>query len=173
MKRQFKSYLNDILEEIIIIIEATNDITFEDFKNDKILIRAITRSFEIIGEAVIHIPNEIKEKYDNIKWRDIKDFRNVIIHKYWGTELEREWDIIKNELETLKLQIEEIINYFHNFKDMLCIYPSSLFQIEKSLQYPKLQGLKNYDVFLPIGDYGMNFKENLPKISEELDLYIN
>ncbi len=114
MKRQFKSYLNDILEEIIIIIEATNDITFEDFKNDKILIRAITRSFEIIGEAVIHIPNEIKEKYDNIKWRDIKDFRNVIIHKYWGIELEREWDIIKNELETLKLQIEIIINNENN-----------------------------------------------------------
>lgn len=109
MKRQFKSFLNDILLEIKIIEKATNNLTFDEFKKDEIIIRAVTRSFEIIGEAVSCLSNDLKEKYNEVPWRDIKDFRNVIIHQYWGIELEKEWSIIINELSILKNKITEII----------------------------------------------------------------
>jgi uncharacterized protein with HEPN domain len=109
MKRQYSSFLIDILNEIEIITNATKDITFDDFRQDEILIRAVTRSFEIIGEAVSYLPQEIKIKYDEVPWRDIKDFRNVIIHKYWNVELKKEWSIINKELGYLKIQISQII----------------------------------------------------------------
>ncbi|MCH8519723.1 MAG: DUF86 domain-containing protein [Nanoarchaeota archaeon] len=109
MKRQFSSFLKDIILEIEIINRATKNLTFEDFKNDEIVIRAVTRSFEIIGEAVSYLPPEIKQKYKEIPWRDIKDFRNVIIHKYWGLELEKEWSIIENELKDLEIKIKKIL----------------------------------------------------------------
>ena len=66
MKRKFDTFLVDILQEIKIINNATKSLTFEQFKNDQILVRAAIRSFEIMGEAVSCLPDDIKEKYDYI-----------------------------------------------------------------------------------------------------------
>ena len=95
MKRQFDEFLKDIIEEIDIIKQATESISFKEFQNDKIVVRAVTKSFEIMGEAIYNIPDEIKDKYKEIPWRNIKDFRNMIIHQYWSIDYDIEWKIIK------------------------------------------------------------------------------
>jgi len=109
MKRQFNDFLNDILFEIEIIEKATIDLTLNEFKNDIVIIRAVTKSLEIIGEAVSNVPNEIREKYGEVEWRRIKGFRDVVTHQYWNIDLTYEWNIIKTKLTVLKNQIKEII----------------------------------------------------------------
>lgn len=82
MERRYELYLKDILEQIRVIREFTEGYDFEDFRNDRKTIYAVTRALEIIGEAVANISNEVKEKYPEVPWESIKRFRNVIVHKY-------------------------------------------------------------------------------------------
>jgi uncharacterized protein with HEPN domain len=80
-----------------------------DHYHDK-TIDAVIRNFEIIGEAANRIPDEIKEKFNNVNWHRIRGFRNRIVHDYMGVDLEIIWEIIEKNLDELKVQIEEIIN---------------------------------------------------------------
>lgn len=70
---------------------------------------AIVRNFEIIGEAATNIPQEIKDKYPLVEWRKISDFRNVLIHEYFGINFKIMYDIVKNKLPELKRDIQIII----------------------------------------------------------------
>ena len=108
MSRKYDLFLNDILNEINFIKETTKNLELNNFKKDDTKIRAVTKSLEIIGEAVSNIPQEIKEKYNEIEWRKIKGFRDIATHQYWSVDLDYEWYIIKNKLDILKKQIKEI-----------------------------------------------------------------
>lgn len=83
--------------------------TFKEFKKDEKTIYAVTRSFIIIGEAVSNISDEIKIKYDYVNWLEIKDMRNIIVHKYWGVDIAIEWEIIESELKLLKKNLLKIL----------------------------------------------------------------
>lgn len=109
MLRRYNLFLQDILENINDIKEFIKDYTFEKFVEDKKTINAVTRSFEIIGEAVANLPENLKSKYNYVPWKDIKNFRNIIIHQYWSVDYEAEWSIIKTKLDLLEKQIKEII----------------------------------------------------------------
>ncbi len=73
MKREYKFFLTDIIDNIKLI---------DDFVKDKKTIYAVSRSLQIIGEAVSKIPSELQEKHKEIPWKNIKNFRNVVVHKY-------------------------------------------------------------------------------------------
>lgn len=59
------------------------------------------RELEIIGEAVGKISSGVKSKYSDVLWQPIKDFRNKIVHEYFGIDYRMVWDIVKNELPIL------------------------------------------------------------------------
>ena len=69
---------------------------------------AVISNFHVIGEAADQLPEDVKEKYDEIKWRDVKDFRNVLIYKYWEIDRDIIWEIIEDELPELKQDLEKI-----------------------------------------------------------------
>jgi uncharacterized protein with HEPN domain len=62
---------------------------------------AVIREFEIIGEAVGKLPESIKKNYPDAPWQDIKDFRNLLVHEYFGVDLEIVWNTICNDLPIL------------------------------------------------------------------------
>ncbi len=109
MKRKFDFYLRDILEAVERIQNYTEELSFEDFTGDNITIDAVLRNLEVIGEAASQVPAEVREKYKNIPWRDIQDFRIVVAHHYWKVNQKIVWDIVENKLGTLRKQVEIII----------------------------------------------------------------
>ncbi len=110
MRRSYLLYLEDILESAKNIQSYVGSLSFEDLKNDRMRIDAIVRNFEIIGEASSNIPQEIRDKYPFVEWMKISDFRNVLIHEYFGINYKIMWDIIKNKLPDLLRDIKTIIN---------------------------------------------------------------
>jgi len=70
-------------------------------RNDRKTSSPVIREFEIIGEAVGKLPFEAKEKHPDVEWQDIKDFRNLLIHEYFGVDHEIVWKIIQNDLTAL------------------------------------------------------------------------
>lgn len=109
MKRKYNLFLKDIVEAIHSIEEYTASLDLEDLKDNRMVVDAVVRNFEIMGEATIHIPDKIKQKYSLVPWLEIRGFRNLIVHKYWVVDLEIMWDIIKNKLEELKEQMNRVL----------------------------------------------------------------
>ena len=94
-----------ILECIEKVQEYSKDITKEDFKNSTQLQDAIIRRVEIIGEAARNIPQEIQIEYPEIPWDEMKGMRNVLIHEYFGVDLDLTWEVTRKDLPDLKSQI--------------------------------------------------------------------
>lgn len=67
------------------------------------------RNFEIIGEAVNHLPEEIKSLYHGIEWSKIVGFRNILIHGYFRLELETVWSAIEEGLPDLEQQTKALL----------------------------------------------------------------
>lgn len=67
MPRDYKVYLEDIMEAIAKIERYVANLSFEEFTRNEMVLDAIIRNFEIIGEAVKRIPENIKEKYPNVE----------------------------------------------------------------------------------------------------------
>ena len=109
LKREFRIYLNDVLEAIGRVKKYSSTLSKEDLLNDTRSTDAILRNLEIIGEAVTQLPEFIQDKYRQVPWRDIQDFRIVVAHLYWQINIDRIWDIIENKLDPLKKQISMIL----------------------------------------------------------------
>ena len=108
MSRDYSLYLEDIVECIEKVEEYTKNMTYHDFNNNQLVIDAVLRNLEIIGEAVKNIPDEIRKQYPNIEWKKIAGLRDVLIHTYSKVELEIIWDIIQNNLLKLKKSVNKI-----------------------------------------------------------------
>lgn len=109
MKRKSEYFLKDIIDAINNIEDYVTNLSLDDFKNEKMRVDAVTRNFTILGEAVSQLPPEIIEKHLSVPWIEVKNFRNVIVHKYHILDLDIMWDIIENKLNPLKEQITKIL----------------------------------------------------------------
>ena len=111
-KRDWKLFVEDILECIGKIEKYIENMEFNDYEKDSKTIDAVVRNLEIIGEASRNIPENIKMKYQNVYWKGIVGLRNRIIHEYFGVRLERVWETIKKDIPNLKPLFEKILKDF-------------------------------------------------------------
>lgn len=108
-KRKDKEYVLDILTACENILNYKEGYDFERFIRDRKTQDAIIRNIEIIGEAVKNISENIKEKYQEVEWKEIAKTRDKLIHSYFGIDLDILWDIINMDIPRLKNKIKEII----------------------------------------------------------------
>jgi len=66
---------------------------------------AVIRNLEVIGEAVKQLPADLRQRYPQIPWRSITALRNVLIHEYFGVDLEIVWRVVQKRLPTLKRHV--------------------------------------------------------------------
>ena len=105
-------YLLNILEYIGRIWKYTEKvITAEELfeLNEQMNLNASLTLLANIGENVSKLSEKLKQDNSNVKWQQIKDFRNKIVHNYVGIDLAVVYEIITNDLKTLKPEIEKII----------------------------------------------------------------
>lgn len=72
------------------------------------VVEAYLYNIRVIGEAVSHLPEEVKQNTPQIPWILIKGMRNRLIHEYFGTDLQLVWNVITNELPLFKKELDQI-----------------------------------------------------------------
>ncbi len=109
IQRTYQDYFEDILEAINDISNFVDDLTFNEFTNDKKTIKAVIRSLEIIGEASIKVSQEFKDKSRNIPWKEMAGMRDKMIHGYFDLDLVTIWETVKNDIPPLKPLFENLL----------------------------------------------------------------
>ena len=81
----------------------------ETFQNDPIYRNAAALCILQIGELVGKLTDDFKEQHPAIPWRQIKAMRNIVAHSYGTVDPETTWEIITDDIPTLKEYCEAII----------------------------------------------------------------
>jgi uncharacterized protein with HEPN domain len=106
--RNWKFRLEDIVDSIELIFEYAEDVDYNSWKKDRKTIDAIIRNLEIIGEAAAHIPEDIQKQYPDIPWHQMKGIRNMLIHEYFGVDIDVLWRTVQDDLPILHKEIQKI-----------------------------------------------------------------
>jgi len=101
MPRDFETYLEDICEAIQKIQAYTAEMTQEEFEQDPKTVDAVLRNLEVMGEAAKGVPETTRSEHPEVEWRKITGLRDLIIHRYFGIDLEVVWDTLQNKLPAL------------------------------------------------------------------------
>lgn len=97
-----------MIDSALKIKRYTHGYKFEDFVEDDKTVDAVTRNFEIIGEAANKLDPDFKNLHPEIEWEKLRGFRNRIVHEYFGIDYEIVWTIIEEEIDKLIYKLESI-----------------------------------------------------------------
>ena len=83
-KRDYKLFIKDIVDAMEHIEKFVGNMALDELEADEKTSSAVIRKFEVIGEAVKHIPNKVKEKHKDIQWKSMAGMRDRLIHAYFS-----------------------------------------------------------------------------------------
>ncbi|ASV29006.1 HepT-like ribonuclease domain-containing protein [Maribacter cobaltidurans] len=109
-KRDNDLLLMDMLDAAEKILKYTSNLDYSTFLENEMVIDAVARNFEIIGEAANRVNPDFKIIHPQIEWLRIIGFRNRIIHEYFGIDYEIMWTIIEENIVELIDELNQLIN---------------------------------------------------------------
>lgn len=107
--RDWRMRVEDILQSIAVIQEYTRGMTLESFARDRKTVDAVLHNITIIGEAAGHVPPEVADAHSEIPWKVMRDFRNVVVHVYFGIQLSILWNTIQNDMPPLVVPLKQLL----------------------------------------------------------------
>ena len=87
------------------LLKLRNIPDFEQFRGNELVLDAVVRNLEVIGEAAKNISSDIKGNITDMEWKRLSNLRNILIHEYFGVDNEILWDIVVNKIPPLKKKI--------------------------------------------------------------------
>ncbi len=108
MRKDPRVYLAHMLE-CIRKIEIYTVEGEERFMRDTLIQDAVLRNLQVLGEAAKRVPDSFRQQHPEIAWRGITGLRDVITHDYEGVDYARVWQVVEQDLPSLKQAIESIL----------------------------------------------------------------
>ena len=109
MNKDFRVYVDDMINAINEIEKSTKGVSFEAFASNYEKINSVAYDVLIIGEAVEKIPKSVQENNPQIPWRVLNDIRNKHIHEYLRVKPDKLWKMAKLSLTRIKTLLEDIL----------------------------------------------------------------
>ncbi len=109
MKKDIRIFIRHILESIELIESYLEKKSERDFLSSTMLQDSVIRRIEIIGEAVKNLTNSFKKDHPDIPWKEIAGVRDILIHQYFGVDLNLTWQIAIKDIPELKIKLTKIM----------------------------------------------------------------
>ncbi len=109
-------FLTHILESINLLEKYLEGVTEDEFHASTEKQDLAVRRIEIIGEAAKNIPDAFKSQYPDIPWKKMAGMRDVLIHQYFGINMNRVWETATQFTPPLKAQIQKILQNYTSDK---------------------------------------------------------
>jgi len=106
--RNERERLLDILEAIERIEKYAED-GKEAFESDELIQTWVVYHITIIGEACRALPDDFQARYASVPWADIIGMRNILVHQYFGIDIDAVWSVVEHDIPELKLNIKTIL----------------------------------------------------------------
>ena len=80
----------------------------QTFLDSSLIQDAVLRNLQTLSESMQRLSDDLKSEHQEVDWRAISGFRNVLVHDYLGIDIQRIWHIIETDLPPLLLQLQRI-----------------------------------------------------------------
>ena len=107
--RSLSEFLQDISDAIAEIETFTEGIDLDTFYANREKVLAVVKLLEILGEAVKRIPGDIRAQHPQIPWKEIAGMRDILVHQYWGIDINVIWATIQEGLPPLKAVVTAML----------------------------------------------------------------
>jgi uncharacterized protein with HEPN domain len=102
-------YVADMVEACARVVEYTTGQSATALRADRKTIDAVVPNLEVIGEAAKRVPATVRSKAPAVPWRDVSGMRDVLIHDYFGIDLDIVCDVALVKVPTLRVALEELL----------------------------------------------------------------
>jgi uncharacterized protein with HEPN domain len=109
MDRESDDYLQDILDAMEKAQQFVKNLSYEEFTKDDKTVFAVVRALEIIGEATKNIPDDNRKNNPDIPWKDMVGMRDILIHAYFGVDMETVWLTVTKRITEIKPLIQKML----------------------------------------------------------------
>lgn len=106
------AYIRHIKDSVQKIKEFTQGVSYKEFVENDMIVSAVIRKLEIIGEATNKVSRKTKDSYPDFPWRTLTKMRNFLIHEYFGVDVEAVWDTVQENIPELEREIALILADF-------------------------------------------------------------
>ena len=107
--RQSADYVRDILEAVGRAMSFTEGMSFDEFEDDEKTVYAVVRALEVAGGAAKSVPEDMRQRFPRIPWRDLTGMRDKLIHGYFGVSKEIVWKTVTQDLPGLPGLLTEML----------------------------------------------------------------
>lgn len=102
MTRSAQQRITDILQSIDRCRRYVSSLGSADPDLVEMAEDAVERNLQIIGEAVVHLPKALTDAHPEIAWPQIRGFRNILVHQYFGVDVDTVRDVVESHLPPLE-----------------------------------------------------------------------
>jgi|GEM_PF-127690 len=107
--RRDELYLADLVDNVRAVQEYLEGVARERWDTDRVLRDAVLYRMLLLGEIASSLPDDLRDRYPEVAWRQIRAFRNLAIHRYFGVDWAVVWKIAHEEPPVLEKQVLAIV----------------------------------------------------------------
>lgn len=100
----------DMADYLRSAINFVRDRQRDDLDNDKMLVLALMRAIEVVGEAASKVSAEGRAELPDLPWPEVIGMRNRLVHAYFSVDLDILWDTVIAAVPPLAERISEFLN---------------------------------------------------------------
>ena len=114
MQKHDKIRFKHMLDAIGEALSFAKNRSREALNHDRMLVLALIKDIEIVGEAASRISDETRDASQEIPWANIIGMRNRLIHAYFDINLDILWQTVTQDLPELAAKLKSVLEALEN-----------------------------------------------------------